>query len=290
MGLTILLGAQWGDEGKGRVTDLLSEDADVTARFSGGDNAGHTVTVGGAAARTFKLHLLPSGVIQPRTVNVLGNGMVINPARLRNELAALAQTGITLTPERLKISHAAHLITPAHVALDQAEEDARGADKIGTTGRGIGPAYTAKIARGGLRAELLSRSPRRWPTGSKPHVAQVNRTLTQACTAPAARCRRHRGRVRRSCPGACAVHHRDLAVSRRPAEGRRACHRRGRPGFAARHRPRHLSVRHKLVADDRRGPHRPRGRAALHRPHHRRHQGLPDPRRRRPIPDRGLRR
>ncbi|MBL8096165.1 MAG: adenylosuccinate synthase [Anaerolineales bacterium] len=178
MGLTILLGAQWGDEGKGRVTDLLAEDADVTARFSGGDNAGHTVTVGtGAAARTFKLHLLPSGVIQSRTVNVLGNGMVINPARLRGELAALAQGGITLSPERLKISHAAHLITPAHVALDKAEEDARGADKLGTTGRGIGPAYTAKISRGGLRAELF-KDPETLADKIEAHVARVNRTLT----------------------------------------------------------------------------------------------------------------
>jgi len=178
MGLTILLGAQWGDEGKGRVTDLLSEGADVTARFSGGDNAGHTVTVGqGAEAQTFKLHLLPSGVIQPRTVNVLGNGMVINPARLRGELATLAQAGITLSPERLKISHAAHLITPAHVALDKAEEDARGADKIGTTGRGIGPAYTAKIGRGGLRAELF-KDPETLADRIETHVARVNRTLT----------------------------------------------------------------------------------------------------------------
>ncbi len=177
MGLTILLGAQWGDEGKGRVTDLLSEDADVTARFSGGDNAGHTVTVGeGAAAKTFKLHLLPSGVIQPRTVNVLGNGMVINPARLRGEMTALAKGGITLTPDRLKLSHAAHLITPAHVALDKAEEEARGADKIGTTGRGIGPAYTSKIGRGGLRAELFN-DPEALADKIQTHVARVNKTL-----------------------------------------------------------------------------------------------------------------
>ncbi len=178
MALTILLGAQWGDEGKGRVTDLLSEDADVTARFSGGDNAGHTVTVGtGAQAQTFKLHLLPSGVIQPRTVNVLGNGMVINPARLRAEMAALAQVGITLSPERLKLSHAAHLITPAHVALDKAEEEARGADRLGTTGRGIGPAYTAKISRGGLRAELFT-DPEALADKIAAHVARVNQTLT----------------------------------------------------------------------------------------------------------------
>jgi|GEM_PF-2770049 len=247
MGLTILLGAQWGDEGKGRVTDLLSEGADllsegadVTARFSGGDNAGHTVTVGqGAEAQTFKLHLLPSGVIQPRTVNVLGNGMVINPARLRGELATLAQAGITLSPERLKISHAAHLITPAHVALDKAEEDARGADKIGTTGRGIGPAYTAKIGRGGLRAELF-KDPEALADRIETHVARVNRTLTagqpnthRPVRRGRTRRRNHRGRVRRSCSGAGALYHRDLTLPRSPSARRRARDRRGRSGLAA---------------------------------------------------------
>ncbi len=173
MPLSILLGAQWGDEGKGRVTDLLAEGADVTARFSGGDNAGHTVTVG---EKTFKLHLLPSGVIQPNTVGVLGNGMVINPARLRTEMRVLAEGGIALTPDRLKISHAAHLITPGHIALDRAEEAARGADKIGTTGRGIGPAYADKTNRRGLRAELL-RDPEALADKIVAHVRYVNAKL-----------------------------------------------------------------------------------------------------------------
>jgi adenylosuccinate synthase len=159
MPLHIIVGAQWGDEGKGRVTDLLAADANVVARYSGGDNAGHTVTVGGAAgARIFKLHLLPSGLIQPHVTGVLGHGMVINPARLLEEIAALRGLGVEISPERVKISYAAHLITPAHIALDRADEAARaaGEGKIGTTGRGIGPAYTDKTARRGLRAELMA--------------------------------------------------------------------------------------------------------------------------------------
>ena len=158
MPLHVIVGAQWGDEGKGRITDLLAAGADVVARYSGGDNAGHTVTVNGPAGpQIYKLHLLPSGLIQPHVVGVLGHGMVINPARLLEEMAALRRLGVDITPERVKISLGAHLITPAHVALDLADEAARAEaeGKIGTTGRGIGPAYTDKTARRGLRAEMM---------------------------------------------------------------------------------------------------------------------------------------
>jgi adenylosuccinate synthase len=159
MPLHIIIGAQWGDEGKGRVTDLLAAEANVVARYSGGDNAGHTVTVDGPdGPQIFKLHLLPSGLIQPHVTGVLGHGMVINPARLLDEMAALRKLGVEVTPQRVKISSAAHLITPAHIALDRADEMARaaGEGKIGTTGRGIGPAYTDKTARRGVRAELMA--------------------------------------------------------------------------------------------------------------------------------------
>ncbi len=152
MPLDIIIGAQWGDEGKGRITDKLTETASVAARYSGGDNAGHTVTVG---SEIFKLNLLPSGLINPRTVGVLGNGMVINPRRLIEEMDALAARGLDMSPARVKVSYAAHLITPAHVALDKAIEASLGNEKIGTTGRGIGPAYTDKNARRGIRAEAL---------------------------------------------------------------------------------------------------------------------------------------
>ncbi len=149
MPATIVIGAQWGDEGKGRVVDWLAMDADIVARFGGGDNAGHTIFLDG---QVFKLHLVPSGILHPQAVCVLGNGMVINPVNLVKELDYLLALGVEVTPERLMISSKAHLITPAHVAQDAAQEAARGDQKIGTTLRGIGPAYLDKTGRRGLRA------------------------------------------------------------------------------------------------------------------------------------------
>ncbi|MCS7041054.1 MAG: adenylosuccinate synthetase, partial [Caldilineales bacterium] len=181
MPLDILVGAQWGDEGKGRITDLLAENAHIVARYSGGDNAGHTVTVG---QQRYKLHLLPSGVLQPHVVSVLGNGMVINPARLIAELEQLAASGVDVSPARIKVSAAAHLITPAHIALDRAEEAARSGGKIGTTGRGIGPAYTGKVARHGLRAELLLR-PEELGDRVAEHIRQTNLYLEKLYGQPA---------------------------------------------------------------------------------------------------------
>lgn len=174
MPLDIIVGAQWGDEGKGRIVDLLSARAEVVARFNGGDNAGHTVTVG---SQTFKLHLVPSGIIHPHTVGIIGNGVVVNPETLVSEIDMLRSYGVRVDESRLRISHAAHLITPAHRALDKAQERARGAGNIGTTGRGIGPAYTDKAARSGLRMEdmLDEASFREKMIG---HVREVNRVLT----------------------------------------------------------------------------------------------------------------
>ena len=150
MPLDIIVGAQWGDEGKGRIVDLFSAQAKVVARFNGGDNAGHTVTVG---QQTFKLHLMPSGIIHPHTIAIIGTGVVVNPETLLSEIEMLRSYGIKVDETRLRLSHAAHLITPAHRALDQAQEKARGKASIGTTGRGIGPAYTDKTSRSGLRVE-----------------------------------------------------------------------------------------------------------------------------------------
>ncbi|HEY3312447.1 MAG TPA: adenylosuccinate synthase [Anaerolineales bacterium] len=154
MPLQIIVGTQWGDEGKGRIVDWFAANSDVVARYNGGDNAGHSVTVG---PKLFKLHLIPSGIIHPKPVSMLGNGMVINPKSLMDEIDMLKQAGVQVNPHRLRISHAAHLITPVHLALDKAQEAARGKGNIGTTGRGIGPAYTDKASRRGLRvADLLS--------------------------------------------------------------------------------------------------------------------------------------
>lgn len=173
MPLNIVVGAQWGDEGKGRITDLLAAEMHIVARYSGGDNAGHTVTIG---PEVFKLHLIPSGIIHPGLTCVIGNGVVINPAVLIQELEALAARGIDVSPKRLKISRAAHLITPAHIALDQAREKALAEEAIGTTLRGIGPAYTDKTARTGLRAGMLE-SPELLADAVYAHVEEKNSHL-----------------------------------------------------------------------------------------------------------------
>lgn len=173
MPFSVVVGAQWGDEGKGRIVDLLAAEADFVARYSGGDNAGHTVTV---ADNTFKLHLLPSGIIHPGPVGLLGNGMVINPAVLINEMEQVRDYGISVSPERLVISHAAHIITPGHIALDGALEQARGEAQIGTTKRGIGPAYTSKVIRSGLRMEKIL-NPDQFLIDLKTHLIEVNDQL-----------------------------------------------------------------------------------------------------------------
>lgn len=148
MPISIIIGAQWGDEGKGRVVDWLAASADIVARYAGGDNAGHTVALDG---EVYKLHLLPSGVLHDRVVSVMGNGMVINPVNLVREIEALRAIGIEISPQNLIISSRAHIITPAHIALDEAKETALGDAKIGTTLRGIGPAYLDKSGRAGIR-------------------------------------------------------------------------------------------------------------------------------------------
>ena len=153
MPLNIVVGCQWGDEGKGHITDLLATEADIVARYSGGDNAGHTVAIGD---ETYKLHLIPSGIIHQGVICLIGNGVVLNPAAILREMDEVAERGIDVTPRRLHISHKAHLITPAHIALDKAREANRGNEAIGTTLRGIGPAYTDKARRTGLRAFLFA--------------------------------------------------------------------------------------------------------------------------------------
>jgi len=152
MPITVILGAQWGDEGKGKITDLLAAQTDLVVRYGGGDNAGHTVTVG---TERFALHLIPSGILYPRVTCLLGGGMVINPQRLLAEMDGLAARGVDVSPARLKLSGQAHLILPYHIALDGAAEVVRGGEALGTTRRGIGPAYTDKAARTGIRAQEL---------------------------------------------------------------------------------------------------------------------------------------
>ncbi len=176
----ILIGAQWGDEGKGRVADWLAGEASMVARWGGGDNAGHTVTLG---ARSFKLHLIPSGIVRPGVRNLMGGGMVVNPARLLEEIDGLAAAGVDVSPGRLMLAETAHIVTPAHLALDGAHEQALGGQRIGTTRRGIGPAYTAKARRGGVRAGQM-RDPEAFGDAIKRAVEGDNRTLTAVYGAP----------------------------------------------------------------------------------------------------------
>ncbi|MFC6206598.1 adenylosuccinate synthase [Levilactobacillus tongjiangensis] len=150
MSSTVVVGSQWGDEGKGKITDFLSEKADVIARYQGGDNAGHTIVFNG---QTFKLRLIPSGIFYADKTSVIGNGVVLNPESLIEELAYLNEHGVAT--DNLRISNRAHVILPYHILLDQAQEKAK-ENKIGTTNKGIGPAYMDKAERIGIRvADLL---------------------------------------------------------------------------------------------------------------------------------------
>ena len=150
MAATVIVGAQWGDEGKGKVVDLLAERSDVVVRFQGGNNAGHTIVRDG---ETFKLHLIPSGILYPGKLCIIGNGTVVDPGVLCGELDALEERGISV--DGLRVSSAAHLIMPYHVLLDGAAEMRLGRFSIGTTRRGIGPCYQDKAARLGIRAQDL---------------------------------------------------------------------------------------------------------------------------------------
>ncbi len=148
MSNVVVVGTQWGDEGKGKVVDLLSARANKVVRFQGGNNAGHTLVVNGEKSI---FHLIPSGILYPDKRCLIGNGVVVDPEVLLEEIKGLLDRGITVSPERLGLSERAHLIMPYHKAIDIAREKAKGASKIGTTGRGIGPCYEDKVARVGIR-------------------------------------------------------------------------------------------------------------------------------------------
>jgi adenylosuccinate synthase len=174
MSVTALIGAQWGDEGKGHIADKLAAESAIVARYNGGDNAGHSITIGSQLVRT---HLIPAGAFHPHVTNILGPGMVINLKSLAREMDELNHLGANLAPGRLKIDGAANLLLPGHVALDGAREAGLGSQAIGTTRRGIGPAYTDKMARTGVRAALLGDA-EKFEAAMREHIAQSNRFLT----------------------------------------------------------------------------------------------------------------
>jgi adenylosuccinate synthase len=148
MGNVVVVGTQWGDEGKGKIVDWLSNRADVVVRFQGGHNAGHTLLVGNVE---YKLSLLPSGVVRPGKLSIIGNGVVVDPWALVAEIEVMREKGLDISPQNLRLADNAALILPSHGALDRAREERRGDQKIGTTGRGIGPAYEDKVGRRAIR-------------------------------------------------------------------------------------------------------------------------------------------
>ena len=172
---TVVVGTQWGDEGKGKVVDVLCRHVDAVVRFQGGNNAGHTLVVDG---QQVILHLLPSGVLRPDCLCAVGNGVVIDPTVLMKEVDGLAAKGVTLTPTQLMISWNAHVILPYHRVLDQLREASKGAGRIGTTGRGIGPCYEDKVARRGVRiADLVD--PGRLRTRLEEILPEKNRMIVE---------------------------------------------------------------------------------------------------------------
>ncbi len=169
----VIVGAQWGDEAKGKIVDYLAARCGMVVRFGGGNNAGHSVTVG---TQEYKFHLIPSGILNPDITCVIADGVVIDPGVFVKELKGLAERGISL--HNLKISGSAHLILPYHRLLDQLQEDARGEWKIGTTGRGVGPAYMDKAARIGIRlSEFVDAA--RFEARLRPLIAEKNLLLTR---------------------------------------------------------------------------------------------------------------
>ncbi len=153
MANVVVVGAQWGDEGKGKIVDWLSERADVIARFQGGHNAGHTLVIDG---EVYKLHALPSGVVRPGKLSVIGNGVVLDPWHLIEEIETLRGQGVEISPDTLMIAENTPLILPIHGELDRARETQTAVAKIGTTGRGIGPAYEDKVGRRSVRVADLA--------------------------------------------------------------------------------------------------------------------------------------
>ena len=179
MSVVVIVGAQWGDEGKGKIVDYLTRRANVVARYQGGHNAGHTVVI---KDEKYVLHLIPSGVLHKNTLCIIGNGVVVEPAALIAEINGLKKRGITVG-DNLLISRNAHLIMPYHIALDQASERSKGKKNIGTTGRGIGPTYVDKMGRSGIRVgDLLT--PEAFLEKLKTHLVPVNFLLKNMYKSP----------------------------------------------------------------------------------------------------------
>ncbi len=275
-----VLGAQWGDEGKGKIVDLLTPRFDIVARYQGGHNAGHTVYVNGTK---FVLRLIPSGILHPGVTCVIGNGVVVDPQALFAEVDELAKSGIEVG-DRLIVSDKAHLILPYHRDLDLLAEARRGDRKIGTTSRGIGPAYEDKIARRGIRvgdladAEALAQ-------GVRDNVAARNRLVADSTMDWKPVLGQLIEQANRLRPWIRDV---SLMLGDAMTKGKSILFE-GAQGHAARHRSRDVSLRHVVERVDRRRLHRPRRRPARHRQCDGGGQGVHHAGRRRAAADRAFR-
>ena len=249
----VIVGAQWGDEGKGKATDLLGGRADYVVRYQGGNNAGHTVVIGDAK---FALHLLPSGILSPSCVPVIGNGVVIDLEVLFREMDGLIARGVD--PSRLVISANAHIITPYNVTLDKVTERFLGKAKIGTTGRGIGPTYGDKMARVGIRIQDLM-DPSILHRKVEGALVNKNQVLVKVFNRRAVEVDQTVEHLLSYAERLRPHDRRHRPAAQRRAGPRRDGRPRGRPGHAARRRPRHLPVRHLVEPDSRRAPAPARG-------------------------------
>ena len=276
----VLIGAQWGDEGKGKATDLLGDHVQYVVRYQGGNNAGHTVVIGD---EKYALHVLPSGVLSPNVTPVIGNGVVIDPKVLFEEIDALEARGVSC--ERLLVSASAHLIMPYHRALDKVSERFLGNAKIGTTGRGIGPTYGDKIARVGIRVQDLF-DPGILRQKLELALRDKNQLLTKVYNRRGVDAKQVAEEYLAYGERLRPVRRRRRPGPRQGARQRRDRAPRGRAGLAARHRPRHLSVRHLVQPDRRRRVRRGRRRADADRQGDRHRQGVHHPGRVRPVPHR----
>ena len=251
----VVVGAQWGDEGKGKVTDLLAERADVVIRYQGGNNAGHTIIRGD---EVYKLHLIPSGILYPGKLCVIGNGVVVDPKVVTDEIVGLQRRGVDISG--LRISANAHVIMPYHLLLDQAGEARLGKLQIGTTRRGIGPCYADKASRLGIRVQDLLDEKilrKKIMAAMEPKRQSLRPYAKDPMLDLHAMTEEYRTFGHRLEPYIADTHADRLGRARPRPPGAL----RGRPGRAARHRPRHLSVRH-LVEHARRRRVRGRGRRA----------------------------
>ncbi len=285
MANVVVVGSQWGDEGKGKIVDWLSERADIVVRFQGGHNAGHTLVVDGT---TYKLSLLPSGVVRPGKLSVIGNGVVVDPWALAEEIAQIGKLGVKISRDNLRVAENATLILPLHRELDALREAAAGEGRIGTTKRGIGPAYEDKVGRRAIRVMDLADLP-----SLKPKIERIlahHNPLRRGLGEPEICADELCAQLTEIAPKILPLCRYGVGAARLEAPPGQAHPVRRRARRPARHRSRHLSVRHLVEHRGGAGGDRIGARARRHRLCARHHQGLHDACRRGAVPHRAERR